>query len=456
MLFNSISFLLFLSIVFGIYWLSPRRAIWQNIILLTASLAFYCFWDWRFSFLFVASIVWTYFIALRVEKGSRTWLISGICGLVVVLCVCKYANFFLGSLGALIGMPFSPLKLILPLGISFYTFMAVGYLLDVFWKKVPAERNFISCGIFLMFFPQIAAGPIGRATQMLPQYDKSRVFDCDKALHGVTLICYGLFKKMAVADTLALYVNKIWIAPELYSSVTLIMAAVFYSVEIYCDFSGYSDIARGVGKLFGIDLMLNFDRPYLSRSFGEFWKRWHISLSSWFKDYLYIPLGGNRVSSSRTIINLWIVMLISGLWHGAAWGFVLWGGLYAVYMTLGRFSRPLTTFMPKWLNVIFLNVGVLFAWIFFRGGEIAPVMVYIRSLVTNGLPHAMAQICGGQHWMCLVVILLLFVCLALSYLAPRDCLFKTRRAHFLFQLSCILVVVMFGTDANSSFIYFQF
>jgi len=459
MLFNSIAFLVFLPIVFGLYWLAPKKASWQNGVLLAASFFFYGWWDWRFLFLIVASVLWTYVLALKVEKGSRLWLVLGIIGLTGVLGFFKYYNFFIESIRSVFPVlhyQLSTLKLILPLGISFYTFMSIGYLLDVYWRKVPAERNLATCAAFLMFFPQIAAGPIGRAQLLLPQYKRQRSFDSDKAIHGLSLICYGFFKKIVVADTLAIYVNKVWIAPEIYPGVVLAIAAVFYSIEIYCDFSGYSDIARGVAKLFNIDLMLNFDRPYLSKSFGEFWKRWHISLSSWFKDYLYIPLGGNRVPIIRNILNLWIVMLVSGLWHGAAWGFVLWGAIYALYMTIGRFTRRLTSRLPAWINILALNLGVTFAWIFFRGGALAPSFAYVKRLLAGGFSFSLMQLCGGEGPVYFATAIMLCLLLLLSYLMPRDCRFATKCGHFLFSSSCLFIIVFFGMTAESAFIYFRF
>lgn len=449
MLFNSIAFLIFLPVVFALYWAVPKKAGWQNAIVVGASLFFYGWWDWRFLVLICASVLWTYLFALRGWKVS-----VGVAGLVAVLGFFKYYNFFVESLP--LATDKWHLDLVLPLGISFYTFMCIGYLLDVHWQKIQPEKNFLRCSTFLMFFPQIAAGPIGRAHQLLPQFSVARRFDSNQAIHGLTLISAGLFKKIVVADTLALYVNKVWLTPELYSSASLVIAAVFYSIEIYCDFSGYSDIARGVAKQFNIELMLNFDRPYLSRSFGEFWKRWHISLSSWFKDYLYIPLGGNRKGLARTIINLWIVMLVSGLWHGAAWGFVLWGALYAVYMTLGRFTKAYAERLPGIVHVVLLNVGVAFAWIFFRGGTLTASCAFLKRLFTAGFKSTLMQICGGQGPVYMGLSLFLVGALFVSAATPRDCRFSSMRGHLLFSSLYLVLIVFFGITSESAFIYFQF
>lgn len=449
MIFTSVTFLFFLSVVFCLYWLVPKRSNVQNVVLVIASLFFYGWWDWRFLGLICLSVLWTYLFAVM-----RWNVFLGVAGLITSLGFFKYYNFFIGSLP--LDTSYLHLNLILPLGISFYTFMCVGYLLDVHWQKISPEKNFLTCATFLMFFPQIAAGPIGRAAQMLPQLKEGRSFCVEQAIHGLTLICYGFFKKIVVADTLALYVNKVWLTPELYSSTSLIISAIFYSIEIYCDFSGYSDIARGVAKQFNIELMLNFDRPYLSKSIGEFWSRWHISLSSWFKDYLYIPLGGNRCGIYRTIVNLWLVMLVSGLWHGAAWGFVLWGGLYAAFMTIGRMAKPVGSYIPVCVRGIVLNVEVTFAWILFRGGTLAASTAYLRQLFSGGFKSSMMQICGGQGPVYMIVAILLIGVLGGSYAIPRDCNFQTGCAHFVFSSICLFFIVVFGITAESTFIYFQF
>ena len=457
MLFNSIGFALFLLGVFTLHWLLPRRATCQNALLLGASLFFYAYWDWRLLGLFAGSVIFTYLVGLGVQSSDRPqakFLMGcGIGGLLGALCVFKYYNFFVGSINALAGQNFSMLKLILPLGISFYTFMAIGYLVDVYQGKIVAERNLLTFSTFLCFFPQIAAGPIGRAPQMIPQFRTARKFDFDQGSHGLCLIAYGLFKKMVVADLISLYLSLVWEQPGFYGSLTCLIGAVFYAVQIYCDFSGYSDMARGVAKLMGVELMLNFNRPYLSDTFGSFWRNWHISLSTWFRDYVYIPLGGSRCALPRVILNTWIVFLLSGLWHGAAWTFVLWGGLHAVFLTGGILNKRFIH-LPKSRILVFL--GVTFAWIFFRAGTWERAVAYVKALATCEFKTNLSLICGGQGPMTLLFCLLACGLLSGSYLLPRDCAFTKTWHKVLFVVGCMAAVVFMGVPAGGEFIYFQF
>lgn len=309
MIFNSDFFLLFFPIVFAAHW-AVRGARAQNAVLLVAGLIFYGWFDARCLALIVCSVLWTYLFA------KHHWNIYlGVGGLVASLGFFKYFNFFLGT----------TFNIILPLGISFYTFMAVGYLLDVYWKKCEPERNLLTFGTFLTFFPQIVAGPIGRATELLPSYRMERRFDRALAVEGCRQILWGAFAKFVVADNCNLIASTL-LSCKLGNAAMIAIGALAYAVQIYCDFSGYSNLAVGVGKLMGIKLKQNFAYPYFASSFGDFWRRWHISLTTWFRDYIYIPLGGSRCSLPRIIVNIWVVFLLSGLWHGAAWTFVAWGG----------------------------------------------------------------------------------------------------------------------------------
>lgn len=321
MLFNSLAFALFLPVVFAVYWLLRTR-VWQNRFLLAASYFFYGWWDWRFLFLIAGCSAVNFVAGLIVARSAKPWVRR------MALCVCcvvclgalglfKYFGFFVQSFVdflALAGIHVEPLTLhlLLPVGISFFTFQALSYTIDVYQGKLKATASWVEFFVFIAFFPQLVAGPIERATNLLPQFQRERRFDREAAEHGVCLMLYGLFKKTVVADLLALYVDKAFGNVGLYSSATALIGACFFSLQIYCDFSGYSDMARGMARLFGFELMLNFDRPYLSRSFSEFWRRWHISLSTWFKDYLYIPLGGNRVTPIKHLRNLWIVFWSRG------------------------------------------------------------------------------------------------------------------------------------------------
>ena len=316
MLFNTLAFAGFLTVVFIAYWAVKGRAA-QNGLLLAASYVFYACWDWRFLALLVGLSVVTHLAAKAGGKKS-IWLVCAV-GL-GTLGLFKYFNFFstsFATLFAAVGLHWSPvmLKLGLPMGISFFTFKTISYVVDCYQGKLTPSSSWGDTFLYVGFFPQIAAGPIDRATNLLPQFAAERKFDFEQASRGLAQIAYGLFKKMVVADTLCMYVDKAFGNPELYGSIACLIAALFYSIQIYCDFSGYSDVACGTCRLLGIEPMLNFDRPYLSRTFSEFWRRWHISLSFWFRDYVYIPLGGSRVAFWKVVRNLWIVFLLSGLWH---------------------------------------------------------------------------------------------------------------------------------------------
>lgn len=334
MLFNSFTFLVFLPIVFAIYWLIGKKHLkLQNLFLLLASYVFYGWWDYRFlSLLFFSTIVdyWVGLQLLKAEapKARKFWLGVSLTVNLGMLSFFKYYNFFVDSFVDLlnsIGYQANPftLKIILPVGISFYTFQTLSYVIDVYRRKLEPTKDFIAFATFITFFPQLVAGPIERATHLLPQILKPRVFNYQRAITGARLILWGMFKKIAIADALAPSVNEIFGNHQGYDSWTLLLGAFYFSLQIYCDFSGYSDIAIGLSRWFGIDLMTNFRFPYFSRSIGEFWRRWHISLSTWFRDYVYIPLGGSHVGKSKSLRNVLIVFLVSGFWHGANWTFIV-------------------------------------------------------------------------------------------------------------------------------------
>lgn len=472
MLFNSLSFALFMPIVFILYWVLDKHVRWQNRLLLVASYVFYGWWDWRYLFL-IAGCSLVNFLAgrqifeLRGRIVRRLWLIFACVVSLGVLGVFKYFDFFIGSfaqLFAYIGIYWSPwvLNLALPVGISFFTFQALSYTIDIYLGKLKPTNDWVEFFTFISFFPQLVAGPIERASNLLPQFRNIRKFDFDKATHGVCLIAFGLFKKMVVADTLSQYVDKTWGDPMFYSSVTCIIAAVFFAFQIYCDFSGYSDVARGVAKLFGFELMLNFDSPYLARTFSDFWRRWHISLSSWFKDYVYIPLGGNRVSFPKLLRNLWIVFLLSGLWHGASWSFVAWGALHAVYLTLGaiksrRWNWRITGGLyDRVLSVTLVNLGVVFAWIFFRAGTMGNAIHFLRAMFRCKFETSLMALCAGlgpvQFGFCVIATSLF----TLSTFCPRDCRFSSIGSRFVFIVICIVAIVFIGMPSGGEFIYFRF
>ena len=342
MLFNSVGFAIFLPVVFLLYWMAKDRLSLQNMLLLIASYFFYACWDWRFLFLLLFSTLLDFLTGIKIA-GTETkrrrlfWLWLSITVNVGLFGVFKYYNFFAGSFASAVGhfglrvYPWT-LNVVLPVGISFYTFHGLSYIIDVYRKKIRPERNFTDYAVFVSFFPLLVAGPIERATHLLPQIKKKRRFDYDQAVDGLRQILWGLFKKIVVADGCAGYVNAVFNHSGNYPGSAHLLAAILFAVQIYGDFSGYSDIALGVARLLGIELLRNFAFPYFSRDIAEFWRRWHISLTSWFRDYLYIPLGGSKVGTGKKIRNILIIFLISGLWHGANWTFICWGLLNALYI----------------------------------------------------------------------------------------------------------------------------
>ena len=472
MLFNSIPFAIFLPITFALYWMCRSNHRVQNILLLVASYVFYGWWDWRFLFLIAGCSFVNYLSGRFIYQSQsrfvrRLWLT--LCCIVSLgtLGVFKYFDFFVSSLAELfscIGINWTPWvwNLVLPVGISFFTFQALSYTIDITLGKIKPTNSLVEFFTFIAFFPQLVAGPIERACNLLPQFCQERRFNFDAAAHGVCLISFGLFKKMVVADTLGQYVDNVWADPMFYSSVTCIVGAVFFAVQIYCDFSGYSDVARGVAKLFGFELMLNFDSPYLSRSFSAFWRRWHISLSSWFRDYVYIPMGGNRVALVKLLRNLWVVFLLSGLWHGASWAFVAWGAIHALYLSLGVLKNRFCgrnsgdNIWTKVISILIVDVGVVFAWIFFRAGTIEGALGYLKALCRCKWDTSLMAWCAGlgplQFGFCIVVATL-FV---LSTFCPRDCGFVTTWAKFVFSILCIVTIVFIGMPSGGEFIYFKF
>ena len=472
MLFNSLAFCAFLPLVFSLYWLLARSFRLQNLLLLVASYVFYGWWDWRFLFL-IAGCSLVNFLSGRFIYASenrmvrRIWLVLCCVVSLGALGVFKYFDFFtttFAKLLACVGIRWSPLvlNLALPVGISFFTFQALSYTIDIAFGKLKPTKDWVEFFTFISFFPQLVAGPIERASNLLPQFQRERRFDFDTATYGICLMAFGLFKKMVVADTLSQYVDKVWGDPLFYSSVTCIIGAIFFTFQIYCDFSGYSDVARGVAKLFGFELMLNFDSPYLSKSFSEFWRRWHISLSSWFKDYVYIPLGGNRVPFPKLLRNIWIVFLLSGLWHGASWAFVVWGALHAAYLTLGALKSRLCGVdmsrgvVARTVSVAVVNLGVVFAWIFFRSGTVDNAIVFLKALFRCRFETSLMALCAGVgpvHFCFCIVAAHLFV---LSVFCPRDCRFRTLKSRYLFIVACVAAIVFLGMPSGGEFIYFRF
>jgi D-alanyl-lipoteichoic acid acyltransferase DltB (MBOAT superfamily) len=390
MIFNSITFAVFLPVVFAIYWsLVNRKLVYQNILLLVASYVFYGFWDARFLVLIFVSSLSDYLIGLQLAKAEKEekrkrWLGLSLLINLGVLFSFKYFNFFLDSFSILVetfGFQAnkSTLQIILPVGISFYTFQTLSYTIDIYKNKIKPTRNFIDFFAFVSFFPQLVAGPIERASHLLPQFQEKRYFTYENANAGLRLILWGLFKKVVIADRLAYSVSLVYDSPQDFSGFAVILATVFFAIQIYCDFSGYSDIAIGTARLFGFDLMTNFKTPYLSTSIRDFWQRWHTSLSTWFRDYVYIPLGGNRVSTGRWWLNVMTTFTVSGLWHGANWTFVIWGGIHGLFYAIEKQFEVIK--LPKFLSGILVFTIVCIAWIFFRADTLNDAILLIQNAI---------------------------------------------------------------------------
>jgi len=406
MLFNSIDFAIFLPIVFIIYWLIQKFDLkYQNIFLVIVSYIFYGWWDFRFlSLLFFSSLV-DYSISLLLQKETnnkirKIYLSISLITNLGLLGFFKYFNFFLDNfIKCFTFFGFHPnirhLNIILPVGISFYTFQTLSYTIDVFNKKLEPTKDIFSFLAFVSFFPQLVAGPIERASNLLPQFYKKRVFDYSKAVDGLKQILWGFFKKLVIADNCAKIVDQVFSNLSIYSGSSIFITSIFFAFQIYGDFSGYSEIAIGTAKLFGFDLMTNFLYPYFSRDIAEFWRRWHISLSTWFRDYVYIPLGGSKKSLSRNIINTFIVFIISGFWHGASWNFVLWGLLNSLYflplllLKKNRKNIEIVAYNKKFpslkeiINILFTFILVCFAWIFFRANTTSNLLICIRNIFSK-------------------------------------------------------------------------
>lgn len=406
MSFASLVFFLFLPLVFCLHWLVPKKS-WQNGVLLVASYIFYGWWDWRFCFLMLGSSLVDYWAGIAIhgtpeQRRRKMILIVALTINLVTLGFFKYFNFFADSLTTALAVtglnvPTWSLKIILPVGISFYTFQTMSYTLDIYFGRFQPLRSTVDYLTFISFFPQLVAGPIERATNLLPQFHSARVFSLEDAREGCRFILWGLAKKMIVADNLATIVNGAYSTPESTSGAQLFVATACFAFQIYCDFSAYSDMAVGTARLFGIRLMRNFDYPYFSQSVTEFWRRWHISLSTWFRDYVYIPLGGNRVSKAKVYRNLFVVAVLSGIWHGAAWHFVAWGVMHGLFLVGERmFARgedpasaarqgraSLVPTLGPALRVARTFALVCLAWIFFRADSLAQGFMIVGKMASG-------------------------------------------------------------------------
>lgn len=478
MLFNSFNFALFLPLVFCLYWFVTNKNLkLQNLLLLISSYFFYSCWDWRFLFLLIFSTLLDYFSGIQIEKSTNSnqrkfWFWLSIIINLGFLGVFKYFNFFADSFKELIsafGFQINvwSLKVILPIGISFYTFHGLSYVIDIYKRRITAEKNFVDYAVFVSFFPLLVAGPIERATHLLPQIKKKRAFNYEQAADGLRQILWGLFKKIVIADNCAVYANMIFNDSQNYSGSTLVMGAIFFAFQIYGDFSGYSDIALGVSRLFGIELLQNFSFPYFSRDIAEFWRRWHISLTSWFKDYLYIPLGGSKGGKWIQIRNTFVVFLVSGFWHGANWTFIIWGLLNAIYfLPLLLFNKnrnhiEIVAYESKFPSVkdfflILITFGLtVFAWIFFRANNLAHALQYISGIFSKSL-FSIPEL-RPRDVISLIVIFMIMEWLGRRNKYALEKMGFQYNSFFRWSIYIILLIVIFifGTQ-EQEFIYFQF
>ncbi len=478
MLFNSINFAIFLPIVFVLYWFVTSKSLRiQNVLLLVASYFFYSCWDWRFLFLLMFSTVLDYYTGLKMQdavrqKIKKIWFWLSIVINLGFLGVFKYYNFFAESFAEALshlGFHIDPftLSIILPVGISFYTFHGLSYVIDIYKDRIHAERNFVDYAVFVSFFPLLVAGPIERATHLLPQIKKHRTFDATKAADGLRQILWGLFKKIVIADNCAIYANEIFNNSADYAGSTLLLGAILFTFQIYGDFSGYSDIALGTARLFGIELLRNFAFPYFSRDIAEFWRRWHISLSTWFRDYIYIPLGGSKGGIRMKVRNTFIIFIISGFWHGANWTFIVWGALNAFYFLpllltnknrsnleiVGSGGSPIT--IRDIFNIITTFGLTVIAWVFFRAESIEHALLYLRRVFSFSLlkfPQVFP----------IVTLIIITIFIAIEWFGRKDKyaiesmgIHWKRPLRYTFYYALIFAVFWFAGE-EQEFIYFQF
>ena len=490
MLFNSIQFAIFLPIVFAIYWLLRNHLKLQNLFVVLASYVFYGWWDWRFLILIALTSFCSWGSGLLIAKksensneglrggqnvsfASKLWLVANIVLNLGILATFKYYDFFVSEFGQLFGISTESLllRIILPVGISFYTFQALSYSIDVYRGNIKPTKDIIAFFAFISFFPQLVAGPIERATNLLPQFLQKRTFSFEQGVDGMRQILWGLFKKIVVADNCAMYVDQVWATYDTQSGSTLLLAAVLFTFQIYGDFSGYSDIAIGTAKLFGIKLMRNFNNPYFSRDIAEFWRRWHISLTTWFRDYVYIPLGGSRVNKAKIVRNTFVIFLLSGFWHGANWTFIAWGAYHAVLflpLILLGMNRKYTNqvaegrWLPTWKETGLILLTFMLAvigWIIFRSETITQAWEFICALVqwdTLRAPYIFFLSHGNRItcWLCIVMLIVEWLQrdnqhgLEISHLHP------VWRVLICFVIIEAIIFLLPATP--SQFIYFQF
>lgn len=487
MLFNSFAFLVFLPIVFCLYWFVFNRSLkWQNILVLLASYFFYGWWSIKFLLLLALSTLLDYLygfgVAASSKKKAKLFLWLSVINNLGILAVFKYYNFFALQLQQLLelgGIHASPtlLNVALPIGISFYTFHGMSYVFDIYRERQQPVKNFVDYAVFVSFFPLLVAGPIERASHLLPQVQRNRRFNYAQAVEGCRLILWGLFKKIVVADTISKVADVAFKNYSTSTAPTLILGAIVFAFQIYCDFSGYSDIALGTAKIFGFELLSNFRFPYFSRDIAEFWRRWHISLSSWFRDYLYIPLGGSKEGKNKAVRNTFIIFIVSGFWHGANWTYIIWGFIHAcgfLPLLLAGSNRKNTTdvvaqdrMLPnikELLQMIWTFTFVTFAWIFFRASTVQIAIGYIKQIVVDTVSHPGHYLSKPNGLSALYYIIPLLVAdwwlrrnertLSMPNIGGSAVLTQTFK--FVLYWIIVLVIIWHLGFSENSFIYFQF
>lgn len=484
MLFNSFEFLLFLPIVFLLYWFVFNRSLrWQNGLVLIASYFFYGWWSWQFMLLLALSTLLDYLYGFSVaspnKKKAKLFLWLSIINNLGILCVFKYYNFFAVQFQQafeLLGLHTHPvlLNVALPIGISFYTFHGMSYVFDIYRGKQKPVSNFVDYAVFVSFFPLLVAGPIERAGHLLPQVQQKRKFNYTQAVEGCRLILWGMFKKVVIADSLATIVDDIFNHYQQHNGISLITGAIAFSFQIYGDFSGYSDIALGTAKLFGFELLSNFKFPYFSRDIAEFWRRWHISLSSWFRDYLYVPLGGSKEGKLKAVRNTFIIFLVSGFWHGASWNFIVWGAIHAVgflpLLLLSRNRQHIAGVAAQHRKLPTLKecrqMGTTFAfvtlaWIFFRARGIGQAIGYLKRMVVDIYQHPGQLLSlpdGVYAFIYIIPLLLADWYLRRNERSPATPAYKLLRTMIYILLTALVLnyLGLFDAEEKREFIYFQF
>lgn len=456
MLFNSIDFFIYLPLFFIGYFIFKSNLKAQNLFVLISSLIFYSFWDYRFLPLILVYIIVDYYFGILIAsqdtvKFRKGFLILAITLNLLGLMFFKYFNFIIEIINyttsnTLDLKVINQNEIILPIGISFFTFHSISYLVDIYKRRVEPTKNFVAYASFVSFFPQLVAGPISRAEDMLPKFLQKREIDSEKMSQGISQITLGFFKKIVVADSIGLFVDGTYASLDVMSDFQILLSTIFYSFQIYCDFSGYTDIALGLGKLFGIEFKTNFNRPYFSKNFSEFWDRWHISLSSWLRDYLYIPLGGNKYGKLNTFKNLLITMLIGGLWHGAKINFIIWGFIHGIFL-IGQRIIPIK--LPNIIAVSITFVLTTFAWVFFRSPNLEDSLFIIQHILEMKSYHLL-----GVFAIIKIIYLILFLlCLDLFYFEYFN---KYSSKALIINTILFLHIILFASFNNNGFIYFQF